>query len=237
MLNIIFVAVLLQPKIAAAPVDFNDPHRIVCSGELPPGRYGESFYKEGKKRMMRMKLVQNRIAMNWSAKNFTSLADLCTARGNPEGNMGGVCEPDEEPIFNYTEAIHAFLFDFNIYENCKRNCRCPVIGNDRLLNEQLESKDRKGTTRIASLSSSSQQRFEENPRPPMKGQLMMSSQRDWRIGRGKEELRKDLAVGRLRGGKLGPAVRVSSGRRPLGSTFNANGNARTVAGLGRVGIA
>jgi hypothetical protein len=66
---------------------------------------------------------------------------------------------------------------------------------------------------------------------------MMSSQRDWRIGRGKEELRKDLAVGRLRGGKVGPAVRVSGGRRPLGSTFNANGNARTVAGLGRVGIA
>jgi hypothetical protein len=128
--------------------------------------------------------------------------------------------------------MHVLLFDVNIYVYCKQNCHCPKSGDNRLLNEQLESMDRKGTTGIASLPSSSQVRYEDNPRPPM-----MSRQSDWRIGRGKEELGKTLAGGRLQGGKVGPAVRVSGGRRPLGSTFNAKGNARAVAGLGRVGIA
>ena len=90
MIHAIFVVVLLQPEIATALIDFDDPHRMFCRGELPPGKYGESFYTEGKERRMKMKLGKMRVAMNWSAKNFTSLADLCTARGNPNGNMGGV---------------------------------------------------------------------------------------------------------------------------------------------------
>jgi hypothetical protein len=89
MLHNIFVVVLLQPEIATALVDFNDPHRMFCRGELPQGTYGEHFYTAGKERKMKTRLGKKRVTTNWSAKNFTSLADLCTARGNPEGNMGG----------------------------------------------------------------------------------------------------------------------------------------------------
>jgi len=218
-------------------IDLYKGQRMFCGGPLPPGNYGVSFNTEGEKRKMRMKLERGVVGVNWSAKNFTSLADLCTIHGRPDGNMGGLCVSGDGPTFMYQQAMHVLLFDVNIYVYCKQNCHCPKFGDNRLLNEQFEPIDRKGMTRISSLPSSSQARYEGNPRPPLTGQPMTSNQRDGTIWRGKERLGNTLVGGRWQGGVSGPAVRISGGRRPLSSTFNANGNARAVAGLGRVGMA
>ena len=57
--------------------------RLFCLDQLPLNRYGETE----EKRAYRDSFLP---VKNWSYMNFTSLADLCSARGNPEANMGGI---------------------------------------------------------------------------------------------------------------------------------------------------
>ena len=58
-------------------------NRLFCLGQLPLDRYGETEEKRGyRDSFLPVK--------NWSYLNFTSLADLCSARGNPVANMGGI---------------------------------------------------------------------------------------------------------------------------------------------------
>jgi hypothetical protein len=71
--------VLIRPVLATRPnysmaLDYS---KIFCNGHLPKRTFGVitknwSFYNQ-----------------RWSHLNFTSLADLCSAHGNPKGNMGG----------------------------------------------------------------------------------------------------------------------------------------------------
>jgi hypothetical protein len=87
--HVIFLAVLLQP-IAAVGVDSSFPTRMFCSGPLPPGRYGESYNTNDPKTQKARELLEKTgEAMNWSAKNFTILSDLCTMHGKLGGNLGG----------------------------------------------------------------------------------------------------------------------------------------------------
>ncbi len=71
--------VLIRPVLATRPnysmaLDYS---KIFCNGHLPKRAFGVitenwSIYDQ-----------------QWSHLNFTSLADLCSAHGNPKGNMGG----------------------------------------------------------------------------------------------------------------------------------------------------
>jgi hypothetical protein len=81
-LHIIFVAVLLQPTIAL------EDRLMYCVGSLPKGDYGLSFLaEETRKKLELFRPLQPHLF--WSARNFTRLSDLCTADGNPNGNLGG----------------------------------------------------------------------------------------------------------------------------------------------------
>jgi hypothetical protein len=60
---------------------------MICAGPLPPGKYGPSFRKGEPPKSI---FGEYGSGKDWSAKNFTGLADLCTANGNPQGNMGGI---------------------------------------------------------------------------------------------------------------------------------------------------
>ena len=66
-----------------------DKRRMFCDGALPRGRYGDS-YSMWNIRARLAKQAQLCGPDPWSAVNFTTLADLCTAHGNPKGNMGGM---------------------------------------------------------------------------------------------------------------------------------------------------
>ena len=55
-----------------------DYRKVFCNGDLPRGKYGV-FTFEWKPKVPRL-----------SHKNFTSLADLCSAHGNPKANLGAV---------------------------------------------------------------------------------------------------------------------------------------------------
>ena len=66
-----------------------DTRRMFCDGNLPRGRYGNPLPVWN----IRARLARTSGSCRpdaWSAANFTTLADLCTAHGNRRGNMGGM---------------------------------------------------------------------------------------------------------------------------------------------------
>jgi len=82
-----------------------DYSKVFCTGPLPKRTFGE--------------ITQNWSIYNtrWSHLNFTSLADLCSAHGNPQGNMGGMVSytqtpslpPPLSPSFYLSAYIHLHL--------------------------------------------------------------------------------------------------------------------------------
>jgi hypothetical protein len=96
LLLITAVAMLLQPITAVYNKDGTinrhvDLDGMFCNGPLPSGQYGKSFIAKGPGARIAKERLENGIgAMKWSAENFTSLAHLCTAHGNLNGNMGGI---------------------------------------------------------------------------------------------------------------------------------------------------
>ena len=74
-----------SPDEAGPPEPVPDD-RLFCLDQLPLNKYGETEEKKGyRDSFLPVK--------DWSYMNFTSLADLCSARGNPEANMGGIVWP------------------------------------------------------------------------------------------------------------------------------------------------
>ena len=74
-----------------------DYRRLFCPAELPRVPYGPintatwPYGLSGAMYVIRDILrEQNCDYYDWSWMNFTSLADLCSAQGNPNGNMGGM---------------------------------------------------------------------------------------------------------------------------------------------------
>ena len=63
-----------------------DYTQMFCRGELPEGNYGEPRVAWS---IMTRKQVTAVGWENWNKHNFSSLADLCSAHGNSEGNLGG----------------------------------------------------------------------------------------------------------------------------------------------------
>jgi len=55
-----------------------DYTKMFCNGKLPKKKFG----------LITMDWRPS--DPQWSYKNFTSLADLCSVHGNPKGNMGGM---------------------------------------------------------------------------------------------------------------------------------------------------
>jgi hypothetical protein len=89
--QIISIPVLLKSTMATVTIDFLDHLPMFCVGDLPPGKYGDSFNAGKKsKEFSKMMFAAHGHPKDWSAKNFTSLTDLCTHGGNPDGNMGGI---------------------------------------------------------------------------------------------------------------------------------------------------
>ena len=78
-------------------LSFIDYRRLFCPAELPKFPYGVSeiatwpYGLSGAAFMIRDILRDEHCDYDeWSWRNFTSLTDLCSAQGNPNGNMGGV---------------------------------------------------------------------------------------------------------------------------------------------------
>ena len=63
-------------------------HRLFCPNPLPDPNWTFGTTRENwQARMVREQLGLS--TSGWSSKNFTSLEDLCSSRGNQQANMGG----------------------------------------------------------------------------------------------------------------------------------------------------
>ncbi|MCJ1383184.1 hypothetical protein MMC17_006297 [Xylographa soralifera] len=69
----------------------------------------------------------------WDPLDFTDLANLCSAWGNPRGNMGGFCAPalrpgdpslKLEPVFYNKLAREANLWNAALENYCREKCHC-----------------------------------------------------------------------------------------------------------------
>ncbi|MCJ1384363.1 hypothetical protein MMC17_007479 [Xylographa soralifera] len=113
--------------------------RLFCNGPLPPGIYGDEH------RSWEIWEGLERIACGeyspWSAANFTDLSDLCTMRGNPEGNLGGICDFRVDspffrrPDFDIRFAAAVLLYDDTIMIYCRLHCFCPDTEDEYLAND------------------------------------------------------------------------------------------------------
>jgi len=113
-----------------------DWSRMFCRGELPEGSYGETRFAMSIK--TRMEVIACSID-NWNKANFSSLADLCTAHGNPMGNLGGQCTSDHRPIYNTRLAEAMLLYESNLEGHCRRHCFCPSDEDEWLRESQREA--------------------------------------------------------------------------------------------------
>ena len=68
--------------------DFSDLQRLFCPNPLPGPDWIFGNLQEDW-RMLSIRIELGLPAPTWSSKNFTSLEDLCSSRGNPQTNMGG----------------------------------------------------------------------------------------------------------------------------------------------------
>ncbi|KAI9864214.1 MAG: hypothetical protein M1824_005609 [Vezdaea acicularis] len=96
--------------------------RIKCEGNLPDGWYGSAWIDHG-----------NPV---WSKNRFQNLEDLCSAFGNTDGNLGGLCWPTlgtpvnslaREPRFQLELAVAVGLSDDRILRYCKMHCFCTYL--------------------------------------------------------------------------------------------------------------
>jgi hypothetical protein len=80
------ILIKCQPTDGIGPASFRmkslDYSKIFCDGDLPKNPFGQ--FGNGWTPQERL----------WSQLNFTSVVDLCSAYGNPKGNMGGVVSSD-----------------------------------------------------------------------------------------------------------------------------------------------
>ena len=99
---ILFLSILIENCVFTVSamrndeLDYIDYRRLFCPAELPKFPYGPSpvaawpYGLTGTSYMIRDILREEHCDYDdWSWRNFTTLTDLCSAQGNPNGNMGG----------------------------------------------------------------------------------------------------------------------------------------------------
>jgi hypothetical protein len=95
-----------------------DMRRMFCHGSLPHGKYGRSVPSWDVRRTFRAMACG---PQDWSALNFTTLADLCTEHGNPDGNYGGAVRTHRRVLYTVAptgeHSSLSFLLGF-VDEDC-----------------------------------------------------------------------------------------------------------------------
>ncbi|MCJ1248584.1 hypothetical protein MMC30_005802 [Trapelia coarctata] len=113
-----------------------DYRKIFCNGDLPKKKFGMITW------------FSKPVHPQWSDKNFTSLAHLCSAHGNPKGNMGGMCTPFGQMWFDPSQAHLILLNDPTLSEWCRKHCRCITDEDQYLVEDVKEAIRRKGMAPI-----------------------------------------------------------------------------------------